>query len=442
MKSKKVKLLIKVLIPLIIIGTCFGVEKIISIHAEKSFNKPIIVEADNSSRNYDNDLLEVVSNEKIGYIKGLTENYGFIDDNKILLGIGMEREEFYKKYPEGFEKGRDEALVKQMDNEYYGKVCELNLIDSTQNTLNINVTDVCSDLLSGGDKLNYADNNELYTFDLNNELKTKYGDMMDSPEDNQPHYKIGPEYIGNWSKDGKCFIYYENGNLKIYNIKANTSKSFKVDNDDVTVNSMPSYYSDDGENVYFIGVKYKKSVRSQGIFKLNCSSGEVEETLLLPPVDYTFYNYSKVSEIVNNDYCVLEGGKRIIFNGAIEGIDGTYIYDVENNKYYNVIPHNVKSEEGAYCSRIWVSPDKSKIAYITLAEEDGEKHWNLYAAKVNGNSLTNRICIYKDIFWSDDNVAWSSDSKKILFFTCDDEGEVKNNIRIQDKNDINIVTFR
>lgn len=43
MKSNKLKLIIKVLIPVVIIGGCIGVEKVLSKQEEKIFNKAIVV---------------------------------------------------------------------------------------------------------------------------------------------------------------------------------------------------------------------------------------------------------------------------------------------------------------------------------------------------------------------------------------------------------------
>ena len=46
-----------------------------------------------------------------------------------------------------------------------------------------------------------------------------------------------------------------------------------------------------------------------------------------------------------------------------------------------------------------------------------------------------------DINLCGDNIAWSPDSKRILFFTGN-EDIIKNHIRFKDKNEINIITFK
>ena len=90
---------------------------------------------------------------------------------------------------------------------------------------------------------------------------------------------------------------------------------------------------------------------------------------------------------------------------------------------------------------IWVSPDKSKIIYTNLVKKEDKEQWNLYAARINGNSLTDRVCIYEDFKLCGYDVTWSADSKKILFFTTDDYTEENYN-RFANKNEINIITFK
>ena len=55
MKNKKVELLIKISIPILIIGGCFGIERLLSVRTEESFSNPIIVSEDSSS------LIEITS---------------------------------------------------------------------------------------------------------------------------------------------------------------------------------------------------------------------------------------------------------------------------------------------------------------------------------------------------------------------------------------------
>lgn len=230
-----------------------------------------------------------------------------------------------------------------------------------------------------------------------------------------------------------------------YSKKYNTGEIYLLYpiNDDLKVSLIPSFYSEDGQDIYIIGKKYKKELYAEGIFKVNSNTEKIEEVFLLPYVDTKSTDYRKYSGIIGDvtDYYIFEDGNKIMFSGTIEGVDGTYIYNVEDNKFYNVIPHTVTGEEGSYVSFVWLSPDKTKVIYMNRAIEDDEEHWNLYAANVNGSSLTNRMCIYKDINLCGENVVWSPDSKKILFFTADEERMI-NYVPFPNKNEINIITFK
>ena len=211
MKSKKVEVLIKVLIPVAIVSVCFGVEKLISLHTEKSFNKPIIINSKDLSLDDDGNSLEVVSKEAFGDVKGLTANFGFINDNEVLLGIGLSREEFYNKYPNELDKENEanNKLIQERDNDlYYGKMYVFNLKDESKKSLNIDAKNVFSDMICGVNKFSYVNDEKFYLYDLNKESSIMYRDTDDIPDKkNIPDYEIGSEYMGNWSKDGKCLMF-------------------------------------------------------------------------------------------------------------------------------------------------------------------------------------------------------------------------------------------
>lgn len=440
MKNKKVVLLIKIVIPIVIIGGCLGIERLLSVRSENFSDKIIIVSEDSSSLIADDKLLEIVSKQSYGNVEGFSENLGFISDDEALVGIGISREDFYKKYPKEFDKSNesDDKANYNANNDIYGNIYRLKLSNLEKKPLGIEMRNLYSDLVPNVNKINYLQDNNYSIYDLKNDSNIDYkkASDMESRESN-----------GNWSKGGNYIIDYDNGNLNLYNVKENFSKKLKVESDNLHISTIPSFYSEDGENIYFLGAQNKNSrYQREGIFKINSSSGKIEEILVLSYRDMqdSDYDYSKESGIPSNDYCVLEGGKKIILNATIEGQDGTYIYDVGNKKFYNVVPHTVKSEEGPYCSPIWVSPDKTKVIYMNRALENNKEQWNLYAAKINGNSLTSKICIYKDINISgslDKSIEWSGDSKKILFFTGNEEIE-KNRFVFKDKNEVNIITFK
>ena len=354
----------------------------------------------------------------------------------------MSREEFYKKYPNELDKN-DMEINDNARNDRSGEIYKLKISNLEKKPLGIEMKNLYSDLAPNVNKINYVKDNNYSIYDLKNDLSTAYQKASD---------KKGLENIGTWSKDGNYLMsFYGYGELNLYNVKENSSKKLTVikKDDKSWASNSTSFYSEDGQDIYFTGGKYKDNDRDSnyvqhGIFKINSNSGKIEEVLALPYNDEQETDHSKDSYILFDDYSLLDGGKKIILNATIEGEAGTYIYDVASKKFYNVIQHTVKGGQRPYYDPIWVSPDKTKVVYVNRVLEDNKVQLNLYAAKITGNSLTSKICIYKDIKFSDeinDSVKWSGDSKKILFFTG--SGKMENNdFSFADKNEVNIITFK
>lgn len=440
MNEKTKLLLVKISIPVLIIGGCLGIDRMFNGKAEETYEKPVIVCSDSASVSAADDKpLEIADKRSYGDVQGLSENLGFIGKNEALVGIGLSRNEFYKKYPKAPSKSNNmsEKEKEYENNAYgdiYGNIYKLNLSTLEKKPLNIETRNLYSDVVPNVYKLNYIKNNQYGIYDLKNNSNIFYKRTSKSE---------GSENTGNWSKDGRYLISYNNGNLDLYNTKEKSTKQLKIKSDNLWISMMPSYYSENGEEIYFIGEQPKdKNLRyqRQGIFKINSKSGKIDQILALPYRDSQEGDYTKYSGIPSNDYSVLDDGKKILFNATIEGKDGAYIYDTENKKFYDVIPHTIKSKEGSYGSPMWISPDKTKIVYMNRAFENNKEQWNLYVAKINGDSFISKICLEKNIELSDNSVQWSGDSKKILYFTG--KSVLKNGFVLQDKNQINIVTFK
>ena len=149
MKNKKIELLIKGSIPLLIIGGGFGIERVLSARAENFASKPIIVSEDSSLLIADDKPLEIVNKQAYGNVDGLSENLGFIGDDEALVGIGISREEFYKKYPKEFDKS-NENEDKANDNalnDIYGNIYRLKLSTLEKKPLGIEMKNLYSKLL-------------------------------------------------------------------------------------------------------------------------------------------------------------------------------------------------------------------------------------------------------------------------------------------------------
>lgn len=440
MNGKSKFLLLKISVPLVIIGGCIGINKLLNVKAEDFSQKPVVVCEDSSAISQtDNKPLEIVSKKSYGNVVGLSENLGFIGEDEAVVGIGLGSDEFHKKYVKEITKGSDEEYKAQ--NDIYGNLYKLKLSTLEKKPLNIETKDKLSDIPPSVCKLNYARGNNLSIYDLK-------GDSSSGVYRTVSGKSMGSEETANWSQDGNCLIsYMDNGDLRVYNVKKNSTKKIKVKREDLWISIMPSFYSEDGENIYFIGEQpkdKKMKYRRQGLFKVNSSSGKIEEIFVLPYHDAQGNDNSTYSGIPSGKYDLLEGGKKVLFEGTLEGKDGSYIYDTESKKFYNVVPHTVKAKEGSYSSTTWVSPDKTKVVYMNLALESNKEQWNLYAAKINGNSFTSRICLAKDVNLAgslDNYVQWTSDSKKILFFNGKESVDKKSFI-LHDNNEANVITFK
>ncbi|WP_097026865.1 hypothetical protein [Clostridium peptidivorans] len=438
--------ILKIAIPVVLIGGTFILERMFNAKAEDFTNSAKVISEDNSQISIvDDKPLEIADKKSYGNIQGLSESFGFISNNEVIAGIGLSKEEFYKKYT----KDSNKMTSDESNNAYedmYGKVYKVKLdtLEKTpikSNDKLISTRLVISGLSPDRTKFNFQDLSKVYNYNL---TKDNFQAIKD--------VNIAEEEHGNWSEDSKCFIGYKDGDLELYNTETGTTKIVKVKSDDLYISAIPSFYSENGEEIYFIGEEKQNSSgkgdpRRQGIYKVNSRTGKVEDVMLLSYVDRTSNKFGKSNYkencIPSVEYYVLDEGKRILFEGILDDEDGTYIYDVEKKEFHKVINH-LDSKEGSFSSPCYVSPDKTKVVYLNRANEGGKEVWNLYAAKINGNSFTSRILIKKDINLVSslyNAVQWSQDSKQILFFDTD-KSEVKNGFVINDKAVVNLVTFK
>lgn len=453
MKQKAKNILIIIGIPVFIIVGCLGLDKFITVKGQNISQKPEVVWKDSSALPLtDGKPLEIVSKKTYGNIQGLSENFGFINSNEAVLGIGMDKDEFYKKYTKDRSKMSDEESSKASDD-IEGRVYKLNLTTFEKSPLSMETKNVTEAVVPNINKLNYVKDNKYNLYDINTNKNIEYDNFKED-------WKTS--WNSNCSEDGNYLIKQQNNNIKLYDIKNGSSKEIEVDKKYVEMVSMQNFYSKDGEYIYFIGEQYKDSDRNykrQGIFKVNSETEKIDEVLVFPYNDVKSGRYIGIRLPIigfigknsftmnglslNNIYGILDNGKKIIFDGILNNREGLYIYDVETRKFYNVINH-VNSKEGKYALPFWISPDKSKIIYMNVVIENNKDQWNLYAAKINGNNLTDRKLLAENINTLGNiynAVQWSSDSKSILYFTGKNE-ITKNGFTFMDKNEVNIVTFK
>lgn len=441
MKASLRGTILKIAIPAVLIGGTFVLEHMFNAKAEDFTNSVNVISKDNSQISIvDDKPLEIADKKSYGNIQGLSESFGFISNNEAIAGIGLSKEEFYKKYT----KDSNKMTSDESNNAYedmHGKVYKVKLdtLEKTPIKLNdklISTRFVMAGLSPDRTKFNFQDLSKVYNYNLTRDNFQTIKDV-----------NIAEEEHGNWSEDSKYFIGYKDGDLELYNTETGTTKIVKVKSDDLYISAIPSFYSENGEEVYFIGEEKQKSsgdARRQGIYKVDSNTGKIEGVMVLPYVNRASNKFGKSNYkencIPSVQYYVLDEGKKILFEGILDDEDGTYIYDVEKKEFHKVINH-LDSNEGSFSSPCYVSPDKTKVVYLNRANEGGKEVWNLYAAKINGNSFTSRILIKKDINLVSNAVQWSQDSKQILFFDTDKE-EVKNGFVINDRAVVNLVTFK
>jgi Tol biopolymer transport system component len=91
---------------------------------------------------------------------------------------------------------------------------------------------------------------------------------------------------------------------------------------------------------------------------------------------------------INKDYSIrqfdfINNGQAILFSGHYNKEEGIFLYDISNDSVVKVVSGDFYN----------LSNDKTKILYDTIT--DGIS--NIYGAKINGNTVTSRKCIYNNI---------------------------------------------
>lgn len=438
MKNNKKLLLLKISIPALVIGTCIGVEHYFNTKAAGVSEKPVTI-VEESVNTASSKPLQIINKQEYKNIPGLSEISGFSENDEVILSIGMTKEELKKKYKDiKFDKMTDKER-EDFYNDQYGNLYKVNLNTMEKITLkdsneHINSKSIKAGISPQGKNIDYLLKGSSKIYNL------KTGEVKDYGQSHKDHWTGGV-----WSKDGNFVINYVDaeGGLEIYNVKENKGEIIKINKDGLHISVIPGFFSEDGKEIYFIGEEKgnKGDERRQGIYKVNAASKKIDPVMVLPYVDRSKKNFVE-SCIPSAVYEVLNGGKSILLEGIINGESGTYMYDVENKKFNRVISH-IKSEEGDFGSPFYLSPDKTKVVYVNRAKENGKECWNLYAARINENNFTNRICLAKDIDLggSVPNWAhWSSDGKKVMFYRADTKVEDK--IAYSDKNIINVITIK
>lgn len=439
MDKKNRSLLIKISIPIIILVGGFGIEKFLNRETKDTSKDVVVVCPDNTSLpQVDAKPLEVISKKSYGNIEGLSDNFGFFGEDEAVVGVGISNKEFYNKYiKDGVQISANKS--QELYKDARGTVYKLNLSSLEKKPLNIDIDTymVRQNTKTESGKLYHL--NSIYAeciYDLKNDTSSVV----------RPPYSMNEKDLEGWSVDGECWIGYSKGEFKVYNYKDKSMEKVELKRDDLIIRNI-GFFSENRKVIYFVAQQNKSgNLTRQGIFRVNVASGKIEEVLVLSYVDKTCNKNVCASSSYLEEFYILDGGKRIVFRGKINGGKrGLYIYNTDSEKFNLVVPDTEKLKPGLCCWNFWVSPDKTKIIYTNLNNENGEEQWDIYGAKINGDNLTSKVCLYKDIVLSG-SIQWSADSKKILFFAAKSEKKVKagslGEITYKDKNEVNIITFK
>lgn len=417
-------------------GTCIGTEYFFNTKEAKASEKPVVI-AEELANTANDKPLQIINKQEYKNIPGLFEIFYFSENDEVILSIGMTKEELNKKYKDSKLDKLTDKEIEDFYNDQFGNVYKINLNTMEKIALKDGGGYIANRSIKAG--ISPQGKNIDYLLKGNSKIyNIKTGEIKSYGQNHKDNCTGGV-----WSKDGNFIINYVEGSLEVYNVKENKGEMIQINRYNFHISTIPGFFSEDGKDVYFIGEEKgnKGDERRQGIYKVNVGTKEIKPVILLPYVDRTKKNFQE-SCIPSGVYEILNGDKSILLEACINGESGTYMYDVENKKFNRVISH-MKSKEGDSSSPFWISPDKTKVVYVNRAKENDKECWNLYAARINENNFTNRICIAKDIDlggslpnWTH----WSNDGKKVIFYK--EDTKVEDGVAYSDKNIINVITIK
>lgn len=410
MKDKKKIMLVKIAVPVLVIGGLVGGSYLLEVYASNASNKPTIVsEGAIENKNIDSNPIEIVQRWQSNNIPGLSQIFGTTSKDEIIAGI---------KSVKGKEKESAYGSLYKMDGKGFKPV------ELKSKTGNIE-SNFGAGISQDGCRLEYEKEDNNYIYNLIN------GD----------EFKYNSKVYSNWSENGEYLVGYmeQEKCISLYNVKSKLNKTIPIDESKVSI--LNSFKTRDGKEIYFVGSEKKdRNLSAQGIFKINAETKSMEKIFLLPYRD-SRKEVQDESGIAGADFTFIDNGKKIILNATINGDSGVYIYDIDSKKFLKVID-TMKTKEGDYCVSFSVSPDRSKIAYVNKSKENKDTdQWNIYVAKINEKGISNRVTIDKNIYLgghSDKELLWSNDSKKLYYFNI---SGVNQSIE-STQNHINVVKFK
>lgn len=331
--KKRVSYVMSLMIVVCIMSACSSLH---NKYTEENISEPtktIAVYKNVSNIQDDTPTINIEMKDNISLPQGIENINGFIDKENLLISLKQDEKSSLR----------------------------INLLNIKSNTLKEISSEagkqVFLDMSGDGKKILYRIKNDYYIYDIDNNSNYKLK--------NDNKYNSN-EYFADYN--GR-YVIYINSDIKIQDTETDDVKTVELNGPWGITNNFKC--NKDDNNVYFSGSNNDIT----GIFSIDINKmDEVNVCFSLPSVnkDYSIRQF----DFINN-------GQAILFSGHYNKEEGIFLYDISNDSVVKVVSGDFYN----------LSNDKTKILYDTIT--DGIS--NIYGAKINGNTVTSRKCIYNNI---------------------------------------------
>jgi len=174
--------------------------------------------------------------------------------------------------------------------------------------------------------------------------------------------------------------------------------------------NITNVFSEDGKDIYFIINVWGNGDYIDVLFKYSVKNPQSVEQVMQFPNNG---DYMRRYDIINK-------GESIIFRGKCNGQEGIFVYSIKKKTITRVIPNAQEKENNFKDYDYIISKDKSKIVYgVRRGEESGVGKYDIYAAKLVGEKISNSICVLENMPSVFNPVrgrdsGWNIDGKKVI----------------------------
>lgn len=360
-------------------------------------------------------------------LEGVSNLFYYNGEEEIVIGMNKERQKAINEKIEGHEYYRN----------IYGDIYKVNINKKevnavTHNEVQLNSLDAefGAGYSPNGKYVDAVEDGSQFIYDIAAGTRSEYSNQ---------------ELIGNWTKNGNAMIKYgvvEQDDIKVkkffvYDTKGKLVSERALHDDVDYVQVSTDFYSDHGEEIYFIGRMRNKEQLNVGLYKLNMKTGDIEdiisvpslrkETIKNPGTDMKehpgeFLEVGLQSSLYDFEFL---SQNRIVFSGMVDHESGLYLYNTKEKKIKMLL-----ASEGGLSYK--VAPDESKIVYtidepirdhkVQKDTKEGstgdikalDNDTNIFVANISQDGLENITYVKKDTLGT--AFKWSNDSKKLIFF--------------------------